>query len=428
MTVARGGVGNLRMDTESALGTAAGSAVYLRPEDFVPNRTQTRYLVENTNKGKRHPFDVDAAPQPIELFTENALSFTQRIQRAETDGGTPTMETLFKSAGWTAEKQSSATTTTGTPTASAIDISADIADESQAVLIERDSGVYVPTLIDDYNATPTITPSINMASAPAASRVVEIMHTFTTATQTVYEVPADQTLQFQYDTWGQLDDANGDFSVLYTGCAAGSLDAIEIGEVGSVPLLKWNIHAGKINWVTDDIAAETFADSDKFVMIGENFECQIRRCSGLPEANAVTIKSATINPGLVVEPIKGVGAGVYGSIQGYTLKPTSPTVSVTGYWEDASQFEQAILTEAESDNSPFYLHFVQPTTNLDVPAFGIWLPVCYLDTDSLSYNPMGDLVEFTANFKASIARIDSESNITQVGASPIYIAVSGEAA
>jgi hypothetical protein len=428
MTVARGQAGNLRMDTESSLGTAASSAVYIRPDEVILNRTQTRYLIENSNAGKRHPFDKDAPAQPIEMFTENALSLSQRIRRADTDGATPTMETLLKSAGWTAEVTSAATTTTGTPAVDAIDISADVADESQAILIERDSGVYVPRVIDDYDATPTITPSINLSSAPAASRTVEIMHTFSTATQTVYEVPTDQTLQFQYNTWGQYDDSDGDMSMLYTGCAVGGLDAIEIGQVGSVPMLKYNIHAAKINWTADDIAAETFQDSDKFAVITDDFECQIRLCSGLTTSNAVAIEKATINPGLVVKPIHSVGAGTYGGIQGYTLEPTAPTISVTGYWEDQSAFEQAILTEQQDDNSPFYIHFVQPTRDLDVPAFGIWCPVCYLSPEGLSYDPMGDFVRFTANFTASIARIDSESNITEVGASPIYIAVSGEAA
>lgn len=430
MPIAASKAGNLRMDTESSLGTAAGSAVYLRPESVELNRTMTRYLAQNHVAGHRNPY-VREKPISYEKHTENALKLMQAIRRPTTDGGTPTIETLFKSAGWEAEVSTGETTTAGTPTTTAIDQTANVTDEGQAVLIEVTPGVFKPTLVANL-VTDTITPSIALSAAPAAGEIIEVMHTFTPTTQYAYQVPSDQTLQMQYNSYGYYDDAYGDLSVLYTGCAVGSIDALEIGTSGSIPMFTYNIHAGKIDITADDIAAESFADSDKFVVITEDAEFAFATANAAGIGTLVTdaVTKLTVTPNVVVKPVVATGAGVYGDIVAYIAEPTPPTIEFEAFFSGDATLENKIITELESDNTSQYLHYIQPTRDLDVPAMGIWAPMCHLaDDDSFSIQMFGEeTIKCQAKFICSVTGFDSLTDIDEVEASPLFIAVSSEAA
>lgn len=432
MTLSRASVGNLRMDTESSLGTAAGSAVYLRPEEVPALPTQTRHMIANANAGKRNPFNMDAKPQDIELFREDAISFAQRIRRAETDGGTPSLVTQLKSAGWTVETTDSATTISdASPQVGEFDLADDVTDEGESILVTSPASVYRPVLVAS-DVAGVITPSMALAAAPADSSIVEIMHTLTPTTATTYQVPTNQTLQFRWNSWAQYDDSLGDLSVLCSGCALSSIDSIEIGPVGSFPVLNMTYHVGKIDIAADDIAAETFVDSDEFALIDENFEFCFADASmsGAIANTPFSLEKMTINPNIEVRPVPSIGSGNYAGLGGYMLIPNPPTVSFTGYFTGSSTLENKIITELESDNTSMYIHAVQPTTNLDVPAFGFWMPNCHLVADdSFNIEMAGDnAIKFTANFMCSTSGYDSLTDIDEVEAAPIFFGISGEAA
>lgn len=430
MTITLGGVGNTRMDTESELGTADDASVYLRYDDITVNDTQSRKMIANHIMGHRNPYTQEK-PMGIEMARENALTITDRIRRPAVNGGTPTAATLWKSAGMTVETTSAATTTAGSPAVGAIDLTADVSDEGQALLIAESAGLYVPVLVANYDATPTVTPLVDMASAPSASAVVQVMHTFSFATATTYQVPTDQTLQFQLNTLGKLTTNLGDLSILYTGCAVSSIDAIEIGSVGSYPSLKYGIHAAGLSYETDAIAAESFADSDKFAMITDDFRFSFTAAAagGGHTLNAEHFEKATITPGIKTVPIYATGEGTVNGILGYMLVPTPPTVKVVSYFEGSATLENEIISQMEGSNVSKCLRFVQPTTDLDTPAFGFWLPNCHLSAaDSFSITPLGQQIKFEASFTASTTGLDSLTDIDEVESSPMYFAISSEAA
>ena len=182
--IARGGIGNVWVRQESSLGTSAASWEGVRCEGFPSFSTSTMKLIENHIAGHRHPLEREL-PEHLDMYMEDAITIKSRLHRASTDGDTPIMSTFFQAGGWQ-EDVGGASTTDGTPTVTAIDVaSATGMASGECVLIEVTPGVYHPVLIANL-AGATITPSIALSAAPAASEVVEICHALTPTTQTGY--------------------------------------------------------------------------------------------------------------------------------------------------------------------------------------------------------------------------------------------------
>src|SRR4030042_1059545 len=99
-SIGRGGVAQLRMAVESALGTP-GSYHCLRI-DNIPDFPSTRQLIDGQIKGFMHPATL-AKGEPISKCIEDEFSIEMRIRRATTDGGVPDLISILKSAGIKAE-------------------------------------------------------------------------------------------------------------------------------------------------------------------------------------------------------------------------------------------------------------------------------------------------------------------------------------
>lgn len=425
---------NFWMDTETALGTGASSWKGIRPEEVPDFIFSPGTLVANSNAGARNPFDISAKPQYYNGVKAGAVKFSSRIRRPSSDGGTPLMSYFMQSAGWTAEASSADTTTTGTPTATAIQQTTDVTDEGQAVLIERSSGVHVPVLCANV-AADVITPSIALSAAPAASAAVTTMHTYTPANAEKGEVPTNKTLQFRLNTHGYFDDALGDLSYLYEGCALGTMGDIEIPLPGNAVTIPLEFHgllkADSDSDFANDIAADSFNDSGPFGMITDDveFAFAVGSASGIGTLVAKMYESMSFNLGVAVEPVPAGGNSSFGGIQGYHMVPTSPTVRFKGYFAGDSELEKKIHQELRGSNTSMYVHLIQPTRDLDTPAFGFWLPMCHLtEPDSFNIEMKGNTIMFEASMTGSVTGFDSEVTWDYVTAAPAFFAISSEAA
>jgi len=426
MAYYKGGIGNFAYKIESALGTSAGSWANIRPEEVPTFPTDGKKLIDNSAVGFRNPHTVEKQVH-IDLSRESAINWSQRIRRATASGAGPSATAFFEAGGWAAQTTSGATECAADTTASLIKQDSNVTAIGQCILVERSEDVYVPALVADLSSDDA-TLAMALSAVPAENNAVEQMTTVTPTTATVYQVPTDKTLQFKTNSWAKDDDANGDFSYLFTGCGTASVGDIVFGLPGTFPILDFTLHAASIARTPDDIAADSFTDSAPFMVVNGDLEFAFAAASssGAIANTTFSVESVTISPGLTTQRILGAGSGDgVNDVQGYMLMPTAPIITVTTQWQNT--IGDTILDELEDDNSSKYIHIVQPSRSLAAPAFGAFMPNCHIQTDSVSVDHQGDMTRFTATFVGSTAGFDSETNITEYGASPIYLAFSGEA-
>ena len=418
----------LALRGESSLGTGTGSWEDIRLVDAPTIPTATRKLIANHILGHRNPLTREK-PMAYEAFMENAFSLKQHIRRAASNNAAPLLSLLMQSAGW--QQSSTSHTTVSSATASVITVaSAASMAVGEASMVDV-GGVYRPFLINAIS-TNDVSPTIPLSGAPAGSASVEPMYTWTPTTETGYQVPTNKTIQFRMNCLGYDDDAIGDLSFLLTGCAVGELSAIEIGGNGSVPTFDFNINVADIACTTNDIAADAFTDGESFSVINGDAELAFASTnSGSQISTLVTkmIDSISINPGLKLIPIVGVGSsGNLNGLQGYMLQQEAPTIKIVAKYRGDTAFEKNWRTELEDDNTRKYLHFIQPSRNIDHPAWGIWMPNCHImdGGEPVITNLGGDIIQTEVTFQATNAELGGETAFDEIAASPIYIAVGAE--
>jgi hypothetical protein len=398
---------------ESALGTGTGSWEDLRLVDAPNIPTATRKLIPNHVLGHRNPLTREK-PVSYETYMENAFTLKQHIRRASADGAPSLASKLFQSAGWQEDVGNNTTVTTATASVVGMTAAGSMA-VGKAFLVAVGS-TYRPALINSI-ATLDVSPTIPLSAAPSDGAVVEPMYVWTPTTLTGYQVPTDKTIQFRMNCLGKDDDAIGDLSFILSACAAGELASIEIGGNGTAPTLDWGIHVG-------DIAPFLVVNGDaEFAFASTN--------AGSAIGTLVTkmIDSITITTGLKVIPIIGVGgSGVINGIQGYMLQQEAPTIKVVAKYRGDSAFEKNWRTELEDDNTRKYIHFIQPCSDLNYPAFGVWMPNCHImdEGEPMVTNLGGDIIQTEVTFQATNAELGGETAFDELAASPIYIGISGE--
>ena len=426
--VAPGKKGQLRWSAESALGTKTGSFYAARVAGELPNFPPVAQYVDNHVAGHQHPHTVEK-PQPITLCVENAFAFDSHVRRAAANGGKPDLMTWLESAGWTVQASTGATTLSGTPTVSELIQASNVTGAGQFVMVERSAGVFVPVLVSGLS-TATITPHVRLSAAPATGAAVHPMHTATPATATAYAVPANKTLSWRLNTHAQYNDAISDMALDMTACALASLSEISIEKVGAPLMVSTSWHGIPVAYSPDDIAADVFVDSSQFAMVTDDLEISIQaaNASGNIALVSGSVVSLKINPGVSVVPIYANGGGTVGGIVGYMAIPTSPTIDFVANFNGLATWEKDFLTQLMGSNVSRAIQIVQPTRNIDRAAFAIAMPNCHQRTGSEPRVDIGqNTIQISAGFVGSCAGIDSDTLISEVGASPIYIGISGEA-
>jgi hypothetical protein len=428
----RGGTGNCWYRGESALGTGSGTWKSLYLEETPEFPTSTRMLAENSPKGFQNPHEREK-PIPYEIYRENAFRLKQRFRCAETAGQAPAIGALFQSAGWTQSVGGATAVSSATVGAIGVDSATGMA-AGKVVLVELDSGVYYPMLINSV-ATLDLIPQIDLPSAPSADNVVELMYSWTPTSSLGFQIPTDKTLQFRYNSLGYDDDAVGDLSFIYTGCAVGELAAIELGKVGTIPQLDFGIHVCTVDKTPNDIADDDFQDGVNFAVMNGDFEMAFATAE--TDGSLITplvtkyVDSITVTPGITTVVQSAQGSGGVNNAQGFLLQQTPPQVSFTAYWRGDDAFENNIWTQLESlSASDFYWHAVQPTRSLSHPAFSIHMPKCHLlagSEPSIMFDSDG-WIKCTITLEATVGGIGGEKTISEIASAPIVIASSGQSA
>lgn len=429
--------GTLSVDLEESLGTAAGSPVDVRFDSIELNRTTTRYLQENHIGGHYNPYSREK-PIPFEKCSENAFSITDRIRRPTANDGTPIMQYLLESAAINHTVSDNDTTITGTPAVDSIEMTANITNQGDAVLVEQSTDFHVPMLVADETGS-VLTPMVDFAAVPSVDDAITQMHTFSLATNSTkpYVVESDKTLTCRYNSHGRYSAAYGDFSILYSGCACGSIDTISL-KINEYPTIKYNMHAAKIDIAANTIGAESFNDSAQYVLINDDFFFSFANTdvAGGVTLTSKKLVSAEVMLNHTVTPMWATGGGTYGGIVGYRVEPASPTIHVRGYFEGDSGLENEMITQLEtlaSSTADKCIKIAQPTRNLDVPALGIWAPRCHLapGDESFKADMIGGengRIAFDATFVCNVTGLDSTTTVTSTYSSPVYIGISSEAA
>ncbi len=408
---------------ESALGTGTGSLAEIRHKELT-SPTATRILVENKPEGHAHAYSNEELPVPLEKYREGALSFTTDIRRATAGDTQAPIATLFESAGCEVNTTGD-TTTSGTPTTTSILLTADEGDDAEASLIELNNGQYFPTLAAAYGSS-TITPSMALPSAPSGGNAVEVMSTITPYAR---PVPVGKSLEFNINTRG-THTSGQDLSYLYNGCACSEVGELSL-KFGESPQLSFSFHVGKVADQADAIANESFIGNQQITPIDDNFEVGFAAASysgGITRARLSMDNNdgMTFNWGFTTVPIPSTGNSSYAGLSGtngYMQVASTPTLTFTGF------FDSAWMNKLETISN-YYWHFIQPTTSLASPAYGLWLPSTHLAVE----NPIEIIYQGADTIKAKItmectcANYDLEVLNTESGAAPWFFAISGEGA
>jgi hypothetical protein len=430
MTTAVSVQGNtVRIDTESALATADnGLDKDIRLADNPTLPMSSRMLADQPNIGHENPSDGSDKPIPYEAGIESGLTLPIHIRRGATTSMPPLMYFL-QSGGWTITDSVADTVTAPGVAVDDFDVDASImgaADKyGAAVLVETATGVYEPTLLASYDDAPdkTCKPTMDLPAIAAAGGDVIRMRT---ATVNPAPVGADETLNV-------TGDSRGDTTIC-SGCALADLGEIAIGRDGAV-VLSPTFHVADVSLAASALDAATFLEGDgtsaavSHIQRQEtsNFKVQIGAFlpgGGITNAT-IEIESATIRPNITTVPIPGIGSSsCVNGWQGYQQVVAFPEVDITllkdlDYLTDASKGIESV-----DANQNTYIAFIWGTTDLDVPAYGIWLPCCY------QYAPP-DIERFgghsqltTLHFRAQSPKFTGSTTTPgSAGMSPIYIAI-----
>ena len=426
--------GQFAVRPETALGTSAASWEDIYMEEMPQIPTTTMKLIANSIKGYRNPLSV-GPPVAVDMAADSAFRLKTRIRRVVTNADAPILTYLMESMGWKEYASSASTVEAGATATSFTAVAIGQITVGKAIMVQLSidgTTVYWPCLVAGV-AGDTITPSIALPIAPAEGAAIIPMDTYSPTSLTAQQVPTTKTLQFKLNSWRYFDDALGDGAIVLTGCAGSDLGAIELGAVGTVPMLDFGFHVSNASQLADDIDADAFTDRDEFLVINDLFSFAFAGTnsgSGIGTLVNKSITKVTINPGAKTIPVKAQGdRNSLGGNQAFVMQNEPATIAIEAHGTGDAAFDNEIFDQLAGTNDTKYIHCIQPTTSLDSPAFGIWLPCCRIAADGEpKRDDTGELPKFTVTYKADLSAWGGEESPDEMAASPIYMAINNEAA
>lgn len=405
------------MVEETALGTSTlANAEQFRFNETVTAPEQIGQLQDNPNMGHENVNDRRDKGLHFYQRMDDAISFTSML-RTNAAGKINPLTTWLKSGGLSVATQASATTLAGTPAVGSLELTADVGAIGQAALVELDNGLLYPVLAADYSAS-TITPSMDLSSATSATNNVTPMDT-TIAPGNV-DVPATQTLSFVRNTRMEYAAASGleDTAWDYTGCALNtwSMEFTPGGDV-QIPL---SFHACKAAQRQDALAASTFRDTGKYIKLDDNCEFTIDDASaaGGITSSTLNFKSITFTPGTSTVGEDATGGGSYVDTSRFISSIDKTTVVITAKWD------RSFYDDFTGTNTSKYIHLIQPSSSTAVPAFGLWLPNCYLQEDGTQTSKDENFVDVQLTYVVTAAGYGSDTTNGSRGMGTFYFATS----
>jgi len=422
MTVQPSVVETLGYSAETALGTP-DTYTEIRYTDFAAP-WQTRMLADNPTNGHAHPYDTaDSRPVAFEKCREGAVSFSTEVRRSSTTDTAPPLAAMFASAGC-GVLTNSKTTVDGYTSAIAFSLAAAGAGAGQAMLVELSNGQYWPTLVASNSgaATYNVVPVVALPSATESAKAIEVMSTIYPRLR---QVPATATLSFLRSTLADYTGGTNQIALAYNGCALAKGPAIAIQPSGQTVKVPLSFHAAKIVSSDTKLSAETFVDSERFVVTDDNLRCDFVTfsASGGIAASALAIYGATLDTGFTTVPIYAGGSqATVGGIQGYMHVPGVPMLTLQ------ADLDISYLDALESAQTLHEIAIVQPTTSLATPAMGIWCHNAHLvGDDAVTVDYRGkSFATVTLKYRLGSAMLGADEEIDSAAAAPWHIAISGQ--
>jgi hypothetical protein len=419
---------------EASLGAGAAAYVTFRPEEQLDWPTATKKLVENANAGHAHPAARNDKGVPIAITGEGALSL--RVRRHNSDNTQPMIATLFESMGCHI-KTTTKTTVAGYVSTEAWDLTGDGAaygDCGDVIMPKLESAgnaldeYYYPTLIAK-KATNTITPAMALPCATANAEPIEVMTTIYPLSR---PMPTGKSLAFEMHTRGDsVGDGTEFLGFLYKAGAVGS-----VGEIVLTPnepiKIPFNLLFGNVERQSLTIAAETYALSETFAIVTDQFRIELGDwlAAGGVNRNDLILREAKIDLGITAVPIIGEGSGCVNGRSGYILTFGQPKVTITmAYLGEVTPTD--FWTLFEGSNTSKHLGLVQPTSALTTPAWAFYLPNCHMPDGGLKLKKDREVLDVEVTLIGDCARFVSTSNDglwDDEGFAPWYMAISGEGA
>lgn len=410
----------VRYGVQSDLVTKSTYTASVKPEEAGTFPTDEFLAEPQSNLGHENAFDRSDEPILYKGVRENAITIPIAVRTSNAAAVVPTLATFAESGGCNVDVSDNDTIATYTSTTDfTLTTGLGANKNGQAILVELDDGTYWPTLLADYvHSTTTCTPGMALPSASSVSNATYRMYTITPQTG---QVTASKLLSLAVETRGLYTSAP-DLGWNYTGCALGAWGEITI-EPGGQVMLSPTFHCADVDVLADALATEAATDTTYKQRNYGNFRFELgaANASGAISSTHMELLKATINLGSITTAIPGEGStDVLNSIQGYmATMPEAPTITLEllmdkAYWE-------------AFDNSPAqtnqYLSFLWPTTDLNVPASGLWFPNCYQSASPVAEIHGSDYIKCTLVYTATAPTYGSATANNATGMAPWYMAV-----
>lgn len=411
-------------------GTATfGAATEIRfnPDGFVFPLAEDFLVEEQPNAGYANSMRAEDEPITYRAGVESALTIPINLRAGKDNATAPPFITMLESAG--ANEDSGSATTIDTYTSvTAYDLDADEGAIGRAILVELSSGLCFPQLIAAYSLK-DVTPSMALPSATEAGKNVYPMWC---CIPTDADVAAGKTLGFRLNTRASIDGSGDEnWCMEALGCSMAELGVIKLTKRGTVQMTP-TFHVAKFQTADSDLAAASLDDTMKYAKINDDFEFGIAdyAAGGAIARTVADWMEVEIDTRIKSTPQTGEGSD--DSVGGWQWFSSScgdapndkPTAKITMPLTKADYYMMRSVLDG-GEQTFRYLHFIQPTDDLSQPAWGIFMPQCYLT--NLVADHMGKkYVDAILTYKATAAEYGADESNGSRGMAPIYICGYGD--
>lgn len=405
---------------ESALGTP-GSYGNLRTSGAVEVLRDTKKSVElstifaNPTKAPENPITYEMYSEgeltvPLHIRAGDAFSTKPPIAKILESGGCAVLETTYRALdGFTSEVAFSAA---GDLFGSTI---------MAGAVMELDGPIYRPFLCASYSgsAAYNVTPTFGLdgphfAAAAATPANNDVFKSWVIQPR-VGPVSSSKTLAFRMVD--RMIHTADNWATTKTGCAMSEPGDL-VFEFGKPVAFSPKFHVGKTADSNVAIAAETFCDSTKPLMIGGNyFEVALAGSSTSSIAssgNFVSIEKAVVKLGIKTIPLIGDGGtGTLNGLQGYfaDYSPATATLTIVAAKSWFDDFMGATFASK-------YLHIAQCSTAATDPVLGFYMPKCRLQASPVITGEANSYYKMDLTFVSDSPGYNSETGYGTYGQSP----------
>jgi hypothetical protein len=338
--------------------------------EIIPDQVM---VAENPNVGKRHFADVSDKPVTYERFREDAFSVNVKMRSNATAGEIDFVEAAMVSAGAVATNRDTETALTSYDGANGEIETSESITRGQGVVVYNNSTNFAWPVLPFYK------PSAATYLTTEQQWTADYLGKSVSISPLQDAVGSSNLVSFRVGTRLSATSDEQHYDVQH--CGLSSIDGISI-KPGEPLDLSFSFHAGDIAETDSALSVETFGDSEKFPVIGDNNLEVILTAApsgaySTPLTNDSTtrlnIMEANVTLGQGSIPIEGSGNDSVNDLQGYMgiYEPATITLKALFDKDHFDDFNDGTFAEK-------YLHFVQATNDYTVrPCWGLFFPRVY---------------------------------------------------